>query len=97
LRDALPISLRVLVVEDRDADAELLLAELRRAGFLATWTRVDTEAAYLAALDSPPDVILADRRLARFDAPRAPHPLRAAGLDIPLTVVSDTVDRPPQA
>ncbi|PYN69748.1 MAG: hypothetical protein DMD93_05990 [Candidatus Rokuibacteriota bacterium] len=90
-------SLRVLVVEDRDADAELLLAELRRAGFLATWTRVDTEAAYLAALDSRPDVILADRRLARFDASRALHHLRAAGLDIPLIVVSDTVAGTPQA
>jgi PAS domain S-box-containing protein len=83
-------ALHVLVLADRDRDAQLLLAELRRGGFDPTWNRVDTEAAYLAGLDSRPDVILADRRLSRFDVPRALQHLRAAGLDIPLIVVSDT-------
>jgi pentatricopeptide repeat protein len=35
--------LRVLITEDRPADAELVLYELRRAGFEPDWTRVDNE------------------------------------------------------
>ena len=31
------IPLRVLVLEDRDSDAELMLHELRRAGFAPAW------------------------------------------------------------
>src|SRR5205814_9407093 len=59
-------SLRVLVVEDRDADAELLLAELRRAGLLATWTRLGTEGAYLAAPRPGPACILGHPLLPRL-------------------------------
>ena len=33
--------LRVLILEDRPEDAELVVHELRRSGFEPTWTRVD--------------------------------------------------------
>ena len=39
--------LRVLIVEDNPNDAELLVRELRRAGFDPYWQRVDTEDEYL--------------------------------------------------
>jgi hypothetical protein len=45
--------LRVLILEDQPADAELMLHELRRAGFTPVWERVETEAEYLAHLLSP--------------------------------------------
>ena len=37
------IPLRILILEDRLADAELALHELRRAGFELDWGRVETE------------------------------------------------------
>ena len=42
--------LRVLILEDRAADAELIVLELRRAGFSPQWSRVDTREDYLAHL-----------------------------------------------
>ena len=63
--------LRVLMLEDQPTDAELILYELRRAGFAPVWERVETEAEYLAHLDQPLDVILADYHLPQFDALRA--------------------------
>ena len=41
---------RVLLVEDNAADAEIMAYELRRAGFDLDWERVDTEPGYLAGL-----------------------------------------------
>ena len=48
---AKPIS--VLIVEDSPADAELVLRQLRRAGFDPTWTRVDNEADLRGAIQIP--------------------------------------------
>jgi pentatricopeptide repeat protein len=53
-------AIRVLILEDRVADAELMLHALRRAGFEPDWQRVDSEPGYLAALETNPDLILAD-------------------------------------
>lgn len=83
--------LRVLLVEDQPFDAELLEHALRRAGFTVRSTRVETEEAYLAALDTAPEVILADYTLPQFDAPRALSLLRERGLSIPFIVVTGAV------
>lgn len=87
----MPNSLRVLILEDRSADAELMLQELRQAGFDPHWRRVDTEPDYIAHLDLRLDVILADYSLPQFDARRALHLLQKHGLDIPFIIVSATV------
>ena len=65
--------LRVLILEDRPEDAELMLHELRRAGFDPAWQRVETELDYLAQLHEGLDAILADYTLPQFDALRARH------------------------
>jgi two-component system cell cycle sensor histidine kinase/response regulator CckA len=85
-------NLRVLIVEDRPVDAELMVFALGRAGFHPTWTRVDTEAQYLAALDSSYDVVLCDHALPQFSPLRALELLRDAGLDVPLIVVSGSMN-----
>lgn len=85
-------NLRVLIVEDRPVDAELMVIALGRAGFHPTWTRVDTEAQYLAALDSSYDVVLCDHALPQFSPLRALELLNAAGLDVPLLVVSGSMN-----
>jgi two-component system, cell cycle sensor histidine kinase and response regulator CckA len=83
--------LHVLIVEDRQADARLMVAELRQAGFDPKWTRVDTEPDYLEQLNAAPDIILADFSMPQFDALRALHLLRERGQDIPLIVVSGSI------
>ena len=52
------IPLRVLIVEDNPDDAELIILHLVNAGFQADWQRVETEADFLSALESLPDLIL---------------------------------------
>src|SRR2546423_7401954 len=84
----MPTPLRVLLLEDRPSDAELLLYELRRAGFDVASQRVDREADYLAALDPSLDIILADYTLPQFDGLTALRHLQERGLDIPFIAVT---------
>ncbi len=83
--------LRVLILEDRPDDAELLAHELRRAGFDADWRRAENEPEYLAHLEAPLDLILADYSLPEFDAIRALQLLRMREVDIPLIVVTGSI------
>lgn len=80
--------LRVLILEDRPADAELMVHELKRAGFEPDWKRVDTEEKYLASLDPGLDIILADYSMPQFDGLQALTLLQDQGLDIPFIVVT---------
>jgi hypothetical protein len=53
-------TIRILILEDKVTDAEILIREVKRAGFVPEWTRVETEADFLAELAKEPDVILSD-------------------------------------
>jgi len=83
-----PTPLTVLIVEDRESDARLILSELCSAGFDPAWTRVETEAEYLAGLAMKPDLILFDCRLPHWDEHRGLQPRDESDADIPLIVVS---------
>jgi len=83
--------LHVLILEDREQDAELMVHELRRAGFDPQWQRVDTEADFLAQLNQELDVVLADYSLPQFDAQRALEHLKKRGLDVPFIIVSGCI------
>jgi PAS domain S-box-containing protein/putative nucleotidyltransferase with HDIG domain len=82
--------LRVLVLEDRPVDAELILHELKHSGYNFVSKRVDTQAGYLQAIEEIPDIILADFSLPQFTAMQALHLLQERGLDIPFVVVTGT-------
>src|ERR1700704_3759802 len=83
--------LRVLILEDRPEDAELVLHELRRAGYELNWRRVDEEAGFKANLDPELDLILADYHQPQFNASRALKIMQEAGLDIPFVIVSGAI------
>ncbi len=83
--------LRVLILEDRPADTELNLAELRRTGFDPEWRRVETEADCLAALEDSPELVLADYSLPQFHGMSALKLLQRHRPDIPFILVSDMV------
>jgi PAS domain S-box-containing protein len=85
------VPLNLLILEDRPTDAELLIFELRDAGYQPIWKRVDTEADYLAALNNQLDIILADFSLPQFNALRALRHLQDRQLDIPFIVVTGTI------
>ncbi len=85
------IPLRVLILEDQPDDAELMLDELRRAGFDPEWRRVETESDYMAQLDPKLDMILADYVLPRFNARRALERLQECAFEIPFIVVSGAI------
>lgn len=84
--------LRLLLVEDSEDDALLLLRALSAAGFAFTHLRVETEAALRHALATETwDLVFSDYCLPSLDAPRAIEILRGTGNSTPLIVVSGTV------
>ena len=82
------IPLRLLIVEDSPDDAELLLRELRRAGYEVDASRVEDEEHFLTGLRSLPQIILMDYRLPEFSALRGLAILHERSLEIPCIVIS---------
>ena len=81
----MPTPLSVLLVEDSAADAELLLRELRRAGYEPTSDRVESAATLRAALERTPwDLVISDHGLPAFSAPEALALVQETGVDVPL-------------
>jgi PAS domain S-box-containing protein len=87
-------TLRVLLVEDSENDAMLLLRELRRCGYQPYSQRVCTPEDMQEALraadarDEPFQVVISDYYMPRFRAPDALRLLRELGYDVPFIVVS---------
>lgn len=76
-------TLRLVLVEDLEADAELVAWHLAKSGLNCAIHRVQTESAFVAALRTQtPDLILSDFSLPQFDGLRA--------LDIAATQVPET-------
>ena len=84
--------LRILLVEDSEDDALLLLRALARDGYQPTCARVDTAAAMRAALaEGEWDVVLSDYHMPRFSAEAALAILRESGRDLPFIILSGVV------
>ncbi|MFI5306848.1 MAG: response regulator [Polyangiales bacterium] len=84
--------MKLLVVEDNELDAELVLRELTRGGFTVSFERVDTPEALSAALDRGGwDLIISDYSMPRFSAPAALALVKQKGVDLPFIIVSGTV------
>ena len=84
--------LHVLVIEDSENDANLLLHQLRKADYAIHSDRVETADEMKTALDMLAwDIIIADYKLPQFNASDALTLLKKTGLDIPFIVVSSTI------
>jgi len=86
-------SLRVLVVEDSEPDASLLINVLERGGFTVTHQQVSGEAEMRAALDRGEwDIVLVDHSMPQFSSLEALDLVKQHGLDIPFIIVSGHID-----
>ena len=84
--------LRVLVVEDSEDDALLLVRELRRAGYAPRSLRVQTAEELQAALrEHTWDVVVTDHNLPGFSSEAALTIVNDSGLDLPVIIVSGSI------
>jgi PAS domain S-box-containing protein len=84
--------LRVLLIEDSEMDAELLILQLERGGYQVVHRRVETAQKMKTALRAELwDVIISDYSLPTFDASAALNVLQESSLDIPFIVVSGKI------
>ncbi len=91
LPDSPVSSLNLLLLEDRPEDAELIERELSRSGRTPVIRRVAGRDAFLAALDRPPDAVLADFRIPGFDGLEALRLLRERYPRVPFLLVSGAI------
>jgi len=84
--------LKLLMVEDSDMDAELLVLQLTRAGYDLQFDRVQTAEAMQTALnDKQWDIIISDFQMPHFTGLEAVEVLKKSGLDIPFILISGTI------
>ena len=85
-------TLQLLMVEDSEDDALLLVEALREGGFAPRCRRVETESAFRNALaERTWDLVIADFRLPHFSGLAAARIVQESRQDIPLIMVSGKV------
>jgi two-component system, cell cycle sensor histidine kinase and response regulator CckA len=85
-------ALKVLVAEDSEDDAILLVRELQRGGYQPTWERVQDAPSMRAALGKASwDIVISDSAMPEFSASAALGILKEMGADIPFVIVSGTI------
>ena len=86
--------LKVLLVEDSERDAALMLLYLRRGGYEPTVRRVESALTMKVALDSDDwDVIISDFNLPGFNAYAALKVLQDSGRRLPFIVLSGEISQ----
>src|SRR5215213_6892028 len=84
--------LRILLIEDSEDDAGLVLREIQRGGYEVEFERVETAEDMQTALTRQAwDLIICDFSLPRFSAPRALELLKKSGVDLPFIIASGTI------
>jgi PAS domain S-box-containing protein len=87
----MPDPIRVLIVEDNDDDAELILRAIRRGGFDPTYTRVENADDMAKALKESWNIVISDFNLPQFGGLDALRMLQETGQDVPFILVSGTI------
>jgi two-component system cell cycle sensor histidine kinase/response regulator CckA len=90
--ETLEESLKLLLVEDSEDDAQLLLRELSRGGYAVEYERVEVAEEMTRLLKQGSwDLVISDYSLPRFDALEALKILKTSGLDLPFIIVSGAI------
>jgi two-component system, cell cycle sensor histidine kinase and response regulator CckA len=84
-------TLKILHVEDNPDDAELVARELRRGGLKFELQHAHDQATFLAALTTPPELVLSDFALPQFDGLTALSLLKQRYPDTPFILVSGAI------
>jgi|GEM_PF-1529442 CheY-like chemotaxis protein len=83
---------KVLIIEDNQSDADLLLRELKKNGLHFTFEIVETRESFEFALENfSPDIILSDYTLPSFDGVTAFHIKQNKSPEVPFIIVSGTI------
>jgi len=85
--------LRLLIVDDSEAEALRVVIELRGCGYEPTFERVETREVFLEALSREPwEIIIANHSLSQLDAFEVLQIRDQRELDLPVIVLSGSVD-----
>ncbi len=84
--------LQILLVEDSEDEAQLVLRELRKGGFTPEALRVESEPELIDALQARSwQLVLSDYRLPGFDGMRALELVRKHDTEVPVIMISGTM------
>ena len=79
----------MLIIEDSEFDARILVSTLKQGGYQPSFQRVETAETLRAALANEPwDIILSDYNMPSFSAPEALRIVQDSGLDLPFIIIS---------
>jgi PAS domain S-box-containing protein len=82
-------SLRVLIIDDSENDALLLIRELKKGGYNPLYERVETAASMKKSIKEKRwDVILCDYKMPNFNVPPAIALLKKTKIDVPVIIIS---------
>ena len=85
--------IRVLIIEDSEEDAGILLQELQRGGYAPSYARVATADGIMAALERQTwDALFTNYATAQLNALAALEAIRNRKLDLPCFVLSDALN-----
>jgi PAS domain S-box len=85
-------NIRILLAEDSEDDAILIIHHIKKGGYLVDSLRVETEEEMRLALKNNTwDIVLSDYKMPRFDGLEALMVFKESGLDIPFIIISGTI------
>jgi len=88
----MPEDLRVLILEDSEDDALLLIRELKKGDYNPLFERVQDREAMLRALrDREWDIVISDYVMPQFTGLAALKVMRGTGIDLPFIIVSGNI------
>ncbi len=83
--------LRLLIVEDSEDDAILVVRELRKGGYDVVYERVETLQSMNSALERQWDLVIADYVLPVFSGLEALKAVHEKGIDLPFIIASGNI------
>src|ERR1044071_3045351 len=84
--------LRILIIDDSEDDARLVVTRLERSGFSPIWKRVDAPEPLRAALSAQAwDIVLSDHSMPGFGSLQALSVLQETGVDVPFVIFSGAI------